>query len=94
MYISTVTIVHVHLSTAVWLLYVVVSVTRLRNCTHTLHCMHVTLIVVTVGTATVMTVTGLVLSPTLLLKTRVMTDPVFRNKMSLGETNKQVTATV
>jgi hypothetical protein len=56
--------------------------------------MHVTLIVVTVGTATVMTVTGLVLSPTLLLKTRVMTDPVFRNKMSLGETNKQVTATV
>ena len=29
---------------------------------------------------------GLVLSPTLLLKTRVMTDPVFRTSMSLSET--------
>ena len=28
---------------------------------------------------------GLVLSPTLLLKTRVMTDPIFREKMSLTE---------
>ncbi|CAM9777281.1 unnamed protein product, partial [Chrysoparadoxa australica] len=32
---------------------------------------------------------GLVLSPTLLLKTRVMTDPVFRNNMSVWETSKQ-----
>lgn len=32
---------------------------------------------------------GLVLSPTLLLKTRVMTDPVFRNRMSMLETSKQ-----
>lgn len=29
---------------------------------------------------------GLVLSPTLLLKTRVMTDPIFRTNMSLTET--------
>lgn len=32
---------------------------------------------------------GLVLSPTLLLKTRVMTDPVFRNKMTLMETTNK-----
>jgi len=31
---------------------------------------------------------GLVLSPTLLLKTRVMTDPMFRQKMSMGETTR------
>jgi hypothetical protein len=49
---------------------------------------------VTVILVNVIFVTGLVLSPTLLLKTRVMTDPVFRNNMSLGETNKQVTATL
>ena len=30
-------------------------------------------------------VQGFVLSPTLLLKTRVMTDPVFRNPMPLSE---------
>ncbi|CAN0446639.1 unnamed protein product, partial [Phaeothamnion confervicola] len=32
---------------------------------------------------------GIVLSPVLLLKTRVMTDPIFRTNMSLAETNKQ-----
>mmetsp|Transcript_5134 Transcript_5134/g.7099 ORF Transcript_5134/g.7099 Transcript_5134/m.7099 type:complete len:321 (-) Transcript_5134:274-1236(-) len=32
---------------------------------------------------------GFVLSPTLLLKTRVMTNPIFREKMSLGETTQQ-----
>jgi len=32
---------------------------------------------------------GLVLSPTLLLKTRVMTDPVFRNNMSMMQTTKE-----
>lgn len=32
---------------------------------------------------------GLVLSPTLLLKTRVMTDPIFREKMSMLETSAQ-----
>ena len=32
---------------------------------------------------------GLVLSPTLLLKTRVMTDPVFRTNMTMWETSKQ-----
>lgn len=32
---------------------------------------------------------GLVLSPTLLLKTRVMTDPIFRNKMGMWETSLQ-----
>lgn len=34
-------------------------------------------------------VQGLVLSPTLLLKTRVMTDPAFRHKMSMLETMKK-----
>lgn len=32
---------------------------------------------------------GLVLSPTLLLKTRVMTDPIFRKQMGFWETNAQ-----
>ncbi|GAB5032109.1 mitochondrial carrier family [Nannochloropsis oceanica] len=32
---------------------------------------------------------GMVLSPTLLLKTRVMTDPIFRERMSMWETSKQ-----
>lgn len=32
---------------------------------------------------------GLVLSPTLLLKTRVMTDPIFRQNMGLVETSRQ-----
>jgi hypothetical protein len=31
---------------------------------------------------------GLVLSPTLLLKTRVMTDAIFREKMSMWQTSK------
>ena len=35
---------------------------------------------------------GIVLSPTLLLKTRVMTDPVFRNKMGLAETTRMSAA--
>jgi len=35
---------------------------------------------------------GIVLSPVLLLKTRVMTDPVFRNKMSVWETTKRSTS--
>ena len=34
---------------------------------------------------------GLVLSPLLLLKTRVMTDPVFRQKMTMWETTKRST---
>ena len=34
---------------------------------------------------------GLVLSPTLLLKTRVMTNPIFRNQMSMGETTAMST---
>ena len=34
----------------------------------------------------------MVLSPTLLLKTRVMTDPVFRNKMGLAETTRMSAA--
>lgn len=32
---------------------------------------------------------GLVLSPTLLLKTRVMTDPIFRKNMGMLETSVQ-----
>mmetsp|Transcript_3413 Transcript_3413/g.5548 ORF Transcript_3413/g.5548 Transcript_3413/m.5548 type:complete len:328 (+) Transcript_3413:82-1065(+) len=32
---------------------------------------------------------GFVLSPTLLLKTRVMTNPIFRERMSMGETTRQ-----
>ena len=34
-------------------------------------------------------VQGVGLSPCLLLKTRVMTNPIFREKMTMGETSRQ-----